>query len=101
MCLPPPPRAPQVDLFEGKDVRQVVQNLHALGRAAQAPSVGFAGPHLGARPATKSKRVFSEAQLAEARAAPTKWVSLASVVTANKGAVAALSTNKWLPPSAI
>ena len=64
-----------VDLFEGKDIRAVVRNLHSLGRVAQTLE-GFRGPHLGARLASKNERHFSEAQLAEARAMPARWTNL-------------------------
>ena len=65
-----------VDLWEGKDVRAVVRNVHSLWRTAQA--LGFEGPTLGAKLATRNERNFSEAQLAEARATmPTRWASLA------------------------
>lgn len=37
----------KVDLFEGKDIPQVVITIHALGRQAQ--KIGFKGPTLGAR----------------------------------------------------
>jgi hypothetical protein len=63
-----------VDLHEGKDMRAVVRNLHSLGRVAQGV-VGFNGPHLGARLATKSVRRFSQAQLDEAKAMPSRWTT--------------------------
>ena len=44
-----------VDLFEGSSMRQVVRNLHSLGRVAQSVA-GFGGPHLGARLATRTQR---------------------------------------------
>ena len=61
-----------VDLWEAKDLKQVVRNLHSLGRIAQSVN-GFSGPHLGAKIATKNERQFTEAQLAEARAMPARW----------------------------
>lgn len=62
-----------VDLFEGKNVDAVVRNLHSLGRVCQ--SRGFRGPTLGARLSTRNERRFSEAQIAEARAIPSRWVN--------------------------
>ena len=62
-----------VDLFEGKNVDAVVRNLHSLGRVCQ--SRGFHGPTLGARLSTRNERRFSEAQIAEARAIPSRWVN--------------------------
>ena len=59
-----------IDLFEDKDMKAVVLNVHALGRVAQ--KLGFAGPMLGAKMATENRRSFTEAQLQEARnAVPT------------------------------
>ena len=60
-----------VDLVEGKDMRSVVRNLHSLGRVAQTLD-GYDKPTLGARLASKNTRHFSERQLAEARAIPTR-----------------------------
>ena len=56
-------------------MRAVVRNVHSLGRTAQ--QLGFEGPTLGAKLATRNERTFSDAQLAEARAMPTRWASLA------------------------
>ena len=64
-----------VDLFEAKDMRAVVRNIHSLGRVAQTIGT-FGGPHLGAKLAAKNERHFSEAQLAEARAMPARWTNL-------------------------
>lgn len=64
-----------VDLFEAKDMRAVVRNIHSLGRVAQTIDA-FRGPHLGAKLAAKNERHFSEAQLAEARAMPARWTNL-------------------------
>ena len=46
-----------VDLFEAKDIAQVVSQIHALGRVLQKQ--GFDGPSLGARMSTESRRTFS------------------------------------------
>ena len=59
-----------VELFENKNMNAVVNNIHSLGRVAQT-IVGYSGPTLGAKLATKSVREFSEEQLVQARAAPT------------------------------
>ena len=65
--VPEPDMFVTVDLFEGKNLPAVVQNLHSLGRVAQQR--GFAGPAcLGVRLASKNVRQFSQAQLDEARA---------------------------------
>ena len=64
-----------VDLFEGKDLRAVVRNIHSLGRVAQTVEA-FQGPHLGAKLASRNERQFSEQQLAEARAMPARWTNL-------------------------
>ena len=58
-----------VELFEGKNLRAVVTNIHALGRVAQ--QLGFDGPTLGARMATAKPRTFSQEQMNQARAIPT------------------------------
>ena len=72
--VPEPDMFVTVDLFEGKNVTAVVQNLHSLGRVAQQQ--GFAGPAcLGARLASKNVRRFSQAQLDEARAMPARWTN--------------------------
>ena len=63
-----------VDLFEAKSMGAVIRNIHSLGRIAQTVD-GFDGPTLGARLATKAERHFSEAQLAEARAMPSRWTN--------------------------
>ena len=63
-----------VDLFEAKDMRAVVRNIHSLGRVAQRYD-SYDGPALGAKLAQPNKRSFSEAQLAEARAMPARWTN--------------------------
>lgn len=66
-----------IDLYDAKSIKQVVRNLHSLGRTVQSlPS--FAGPHLGARLATRNPRTFDPAQLAEAVAMPSRWSSAAA-----------------------
>jgi len=61
-----------VELFEGKDLRAVVRNIHSLGRVAQRLE-GFHGPTLGAKLAEKNERSFTEQQLSEAKAMPARW----------------------------
>jgi hypothetical protein len=68
-----------VDLFEGKDVRAVVRNVHSLGRVAQTVA-SFEGPHLGPKLAVRNERHFSEAQLAEARAMPARWTNVGKLM---------------------
>ena len=70
-----------VDLWEAKDMRAVVRNIHSLGRVAQTIDT-FGGPHLGAKLAAKNERHFSEAQLAEARAMPARWTNLGKTLPA-------------------
>jgi hypothetical protein len=98
-----------VDLYEGKDMRAVVRNLHSLGRVAQVARAraraqtlsqspnrephlhspgraaqtidGYAGPMLGARLASANKRHFSERQMAEARAMPARWTNVGKAGT--------------------
>jgi len=46
------------DLYENKNLYMVVDNLFTLGGLAQKN--GFAGPHLGVKPATENKREFDD-----------------------------------------
>ncbi|KAL1529670.1 hypothetical protein AB1Y20_000611 [Prymnesium parvum] len=48
-----------VDLFEAKNIKAVLTNIHALGRAAQTLSE-YRGPVLGAKLATANSRDFSD-----------------------------------------
>ena len=50
-----------IDLFEDKNMKAVIINIHALGSTAQ--KLGFDGPVLGAKMATANKREFTEEQL--------------------------------------
>ena len=68
--VPPHDTFQTVDLYENKNMRAVLINLHSLGRQVQRLPE-YNGPTLGARLATQTVREFSEAQLAEARAAGT------------------------------
>ena len=101
-----------VDLWEGTGMRAVIRNLHSLGRVAQAVKT-FRGPHLGARLATRSVRHFSDAQLAEARGLPSKWMTVGQAIGRLGKEAAAAATSKtpeekaekvvkaWLKPSAL
>lgn len=51
-----------VDLYEAKNMGQVVQTLHALGRHAQKVP-GFAGPYIGVKLADANRREWTEEQL--------------------------------------
>ena len=84
-----------VDLYEGKDVRAVVRNLHSLGRVSQNIAT-FDGPYLGARLSTPNERHFSEAQLAEARAMPARWTNVGKSLK-KLGAAGALAAGAGAP----
>merc|ERR1719481_596164 len=49
------------DLYEGKNIFMVIDNLFCLGGLAQKNN--WAGPTFGVRPATENKRVFDEETL--------------------------------------
>lgn len=51
-----------VDLWEKKDIAQVITTLFALGRETYRHSE-YSGPHLGPKPSDECKRDFSEEQL--------------------------------------
>jgi hypothetical protein len=51
-----------VDLFEEKNLNQVVQTIHSLGRASQKIQ-GYSGPTIGAKLASKHETHFTEEQL--------------------------------------
>ncbi|CAK4109642.1 unnamed protein product [Aphanomyces euteiches] len=74
-----------VDLFELKDIGIVVRCLHALGRAMQKKP-GYSGPTLGVKEATKNARQFTEAQIAEARAA-TSLLNMGSIGTMQRTSI--------------
>ncbi|KNC75893.1 hypothetical protein SARC_11591 [Sphaeroforma arctica JP610] len=59
-----------VDLFEDKNMGQVVITLHAVGRAAQKNN--FKGPVLGAKIAEKNERNFSQEQLDAGKFTPSQ-----------------------------
>ena len=77
-----------VDLFEGKNMRAVVLNLHSLGRVAQKRRsllAGYDGPVLGPKMATANKREFTEAQLNAGKGMITSINQGAQQVAAAKG----------------
>merc|ERR1712189_123880 len=49
-----------VDLYEGQNIPQVINGIHALGRKAQ--SIGYGGPRLGIKESQGETRYFSENQ---------------------------------------
>lgn len=51
-----------VDLFEDKNMGQVIITIYALGREAQRPGK-FDGPVIGVKPAEKNVREFDEETL--------------------------------------
>eukprot|EP00052_Salpingoeca_macrocollata_P000714 m.21922 g.21922 ORF g.21922 m.21922 type:complete len:186 (+) comp10802_c0_seq1:1382-1939(+) len=55
-----------VDLYEAKNMTQVVDGIHALGRAAQAH--GFNGPVIGAHPSEAAPRHFDQSTLEAGKA---------------------------------
>ncbi|GMG17655.1 unnamed protein product [Phytophthora fragariaefolia] len=55
-----------VDLYNQKNIGQVVQCIHALGRTIQKTMPEYNGPRLGVKESTVNPRTFSEAQLREA-----------------------------------
>ena len=69
-----------VDLFEGKDMRAVVRNLHSVGRVAQTLG-SYHGPVLGAKLAERNERHFTQAQLDEAKAMPARWTNVGKSLT--------------------
>jgi hypothetical protein len=58
-----------VDLYNQKNLGQVAQCIHALGRTIQKTMPDYDGPRLGVKESTVNLREFSEAQLREAAAA--------------------------------
>ena len=72
-----------VDLFENKNMKAVLTNVHSLGRVAQRVP-GFGGPVLGAKLATATSREFSDSQMASS--------FLSKVVVSGRA--------RWLVPSA-
>jgi len=51
-----------VDLFENKNMNQVVYHFHALGRATQKLP-GFSGPYIGVKESEKHEVEFTDEQL--------------------------------------
>ncbi|KAG7391705.1 Transgelin-3 [Phytophthora pseudosyringae] len=61
-----------VDLFELKDLGNVVRCIFALGRAVQRNYPDFSGPSLGVRESSKNQRSFTSDQLAGGRNIPAQ-----------------------------
>ncbi|EDV25252.1 uncharacterized protein TRIADDRAFT_57010 [Trichoplax adhaerens] len=55
-----------VDLYEARNMIQVLRSLEALGRQAQ--KLGYDGPTIGAKMATENRRSFTEEQLKQSDA---------------------------------
>ena len=68
--VPPYDLFQTIELFEAKNMKAVIRNIHSLGRVAQKIP-GYSGPTLGAKLATAHAREFSEEQLYAAKAAPS------------------------------
>lgn len=49
-------------MFEAKNLNQVIDGIHAVGRASQRLST-FSGPYLGVKLSEKNERNFTEEQL--------------------------------------
>uniref|UniRef100_A0A7S2G3N3 Calponin-homology (CH) domain-containing protein n=1 Tax=Octactis speculum TaxID=3111310 RepID=A0A7S2G3N3_9STRA len=60
------------DLYEDKDIGGVVRTVQAVGRHTQNLE-GFAGPYLGARLATETKRTFTEETLRKGAGEMSAW----------------------------
>jgi len=60
--VPEPDLFMTVDLFEEKNMTQVVQGIHSLGRACQKVE-GYNGPTIGAKLASKHETHFTEEQM--------------------------------------
>ena len=58
--VPPEDSFQTVALYEAKDMRAVLTNIHSLGRVAQ--SLGYCGPTLGAKLADENLRSFTDEQ---------------------------------------
>ncbi|KAI8827866.1 calponin homology domain-containing protein, partial [Chytriomyces cf. hyalinus JEL632] len=68
-----------VDLYEAKDLNQVVNSIFSLSR--HAAKRGFRGPVLGPKLSEKNERTFTDEQLRQAAAMPSKLMSFSSNVS--------------------
>ena len=59
-----------IDLYEGKNMPQVVDTIFSLGSACQKMK-GFNGPSIGTKRSDKTEYNFTEEQLQKSRAIPT------------------------------
>ena len=86
------------DLYDAKDMRSVVTQLHALGRLVQEKCPDYDGPTLGHKVVKKTKIVFTKAQLAAAANAPSLLnggaAALAGVIP---GTIAAVTSDSRAP----
>lgn len=72
-----------IDLFEAKNMLQVVDCIFAVSR--QAEKKGFQGPRLGPKLAQKVERNFSDEQLLQAKAALPLWTTVSVNGASQKG----------------
>ena len=79
-----------VALYELKDIGQVVNCIHSLGRTIQVNLPDFKGPHLGAKLATKNTRTFTLEQRLKAKGSTSKWT--AGNASTNKNETSSSST---------
>lgn len=77
------------DLFEDKNMNQVVNAIHAVGRGAQ--KIGYQGPVIGVKESTENKREFDEATLNAGKAIASQQMGN------NKGASQAGGTGSGIP----
>lgn len=70
-----------VDLFEAKNLEQVINCIFSLSR--HAANLGFDGPILGPKLTQKNERTFTQEQLNEAKAIPSKLMNFVSPVKPN------------------
>ncbi|KAI8609691.1 calponin homology domain-containing protein, partial [Chytriomyces sp. MP71] len=68
-----------VDLYEAKDLNQVVNSIFSLSR--HAAKRGFQGTVLGPKLTEKNERQFTEEQLRQAAAMPSKLMSFSTSVS--------------------
>eukprot|EP01080_Neovahlkampfia_damariscottae_P011822 gene11822-5153_t len=59
-----------IDLYEGKNINQVVDTIFSLGSVCQKMK-GYNGPTIGTKRSDKTEYNFTEEQLQKSRAAPT------------------------------
>ena len=77
------------DLFEDKNMNQVVNGIHSVGRGAQ--KIGFKGPVVGVKESSKNEREFDQATLNAGKAIASQQMGN------NKGANQSGGTGSGLP----